>query len=270
MLKVQMFLFCSKQAEQLKWMVGKELLCDAGNMRTLLQPRFYVEYFLDRIIYMKKICPGCGEERDAEEDFNWRHEARRIRQTRCKFCQSLVSKRHYKKNKQLYIDRVRAREVWIIENNHRQLASYLSDHSCVDCGCANVRVLEFDHVCGEKLGDISRMVGEGFSWTTIEAEIAKCEVRCANCHRIMTSIKGGSWRHFFDLFLLDRARTPPARINAKNKQRLYAYLSEHACVDCGQADIRCLEFDHVRGDKVASITKMINGATSWKAIEDEI
>lgn len=28
---------------------------------------------------------------------------------------------------------------------------------------------------------------------------------------------------------------------------LYEYLSAHPCVDCGEKDIRTLEFDHVRG-----------------------
>jgi len=146
---------------------------------------------------MNKICPGCGEERDVEQDFKWKYKNRGIRQTRCKFCQSLVNKQHYKNNKQLYLDRVRVREVQVVENNHRKLASYLLYHPCVNCGCADVRVLEFDHMYGEKLGDISRMVGEGFCWATIEAEIAKCEVRCVNCHRIKTNERGGWWRHLF-------------------------------------------------------------------------
>ncbi len=38
---------------------------------------------------MKKICLGCGEERDAEQDFSWKYKERGIRRTRCKFCQSL-------------------------------------------------------------------------------------------------------------------------------------------------------------------------------------
>jgi hypothetical protein len=146
---------------------------------------------------MNKICPGCGEEREVEQDFKWKYKNRGIRQTRCRYCQSLVNKRHYKNNKQLYLDRVRVREVQVVENNHRKLASYLLYHPCVNCGCADVRVLEFDHIYGEKLGDISRMVGEGFCWATIETEIAKCEVSCVNCHRIRTNERGGWWRHIF-------------------------------------------------------------------------
>ncbi len=148
---------------------------------------------------MKKICPGCGEERDAEHDFNWRHKERGIHHTRCKYCQSQVSKQHYKDNKQSYFDRVRTREVGVIEDNQKRLANYLRRHPCIDCGQTDFRVLEFDHVRGNKSNNIARMVGQGFSWSTIEAEIAKCEVRCANCHRIREGKKNGSWRQLFGL-----------------------------------------------------------------------
>jgi len=148
---------------------------------------------------MKKICTDCGEERDAEQDFNWKYKARGIRHTRCKYCQSLVSKQHYKDNKQAYLNRTRTREILVIEDNQRRVAKYLSCHPCVDCGCADVRVLEFDHVRGKKADDISRMIGQGFSWSTIETEIAKCEVRCANCHRIREGERGGWWRELFGL-----------------------------------------------------------------------
>src|SRR5438270_13094511 len=146
---------------------------------------------------MKKICPGCGEERDAELDFNWKYRDRGIRNTRCKVCQSRVSKQHYKDNKQSYMARVRAREVLVIVDNQKRLAEYLACHPCIDCGQADVRVLEFDHVRGKKSDDISRMVIQCYSWPTIEADIAKCEVRCANCHRIRESERRGSWRCFF-------------------------------------------------------------------------
>lgn len=148
---------------------------------------------------MKKICSSCGVERDAEQDFNWKYKDRGIRNTRCKFCQSQVSKQHYKNNKQSYLERVRTREVLVIADNQQRLAHYLISHPCVDCGCIDVRVLEFDHVRGKKSGNISRMVGEGFSWGAIEAEIAKCEVRCANCHRIKEGERRGWWRNIPDL-----------------------------------------------------------------------
>jgi hypothetical protein len=107
---------------------------------------------------------------------------------------SAISKAHYKNNKHTYIARAKTRTDLVIEENREQLFVYLSSHPCVDCGNTDIRVLEFDHVRGKKLGNISRMIGDGFSWKTIEAEIAKCEVRCANCHRIKTYERDKSWR----------------------------------------------------------------------------
>lgn len=148
---------------------------------------------------MKKICPGCGEERDVEQEFTWKYKERGIRNTRCKFCQSQASKQHYRQNKQVYIERARTREYLVTDENQRKLADYLVCHPCVDCGETNIRVLDFDHVRGKKSKDISKMMSTGCSWSTIEAEIAKCEVRCANCHRIRESQKSRSWRHIFSV-----------------------------------------------------------------------
>ena len=74
------------------------------------------------------------------------------------------------------------------ERNRNFIASYLTSHACVDCGESDTVVLDFDHVRGEKLYNISQMVAERCSIKTIEAEIAKCEVRCSNCHRRKTAL----------------------------------------------------------------------------------
>ena len=167
------------------------------------------------------------------------------------------------------MDRARAREIQVIEDSQRRLFEYLACHPCVDCAQTDIRVLEFDHVHGKKSGNISRMAGLGYSWSTIEAEIAKCEVECGNCHRIKENEKSDSWRRYSGA-LAGHARSHNARSNAENKQRLYVYLSSHPCVDCGQTDVRVLEFDHVRGTKSAYRNKLLNGAVSWKTIEAEI
>ena len=220
-----------------------------------------------------KICTLCKQERDAEHDFNWKDRNRGVRHSRCKFCQSQLSKDHYEKNKQAYSARARARGSIIIPENRKRLIEYLMHHPCVDCGHTDVRVLDFDHVRGKKLRHISQMINIACSWATIEAEIAKCEVRCANCHRIKTGEKVSSWRHsseslaqlnYFDEILMGNDTR-----YVKNRLRLLAYLQKHSCVDCGQTDIRILEFDHVK-DKSASITNLLKNAAPWERIEAEI
>ena len=64
---------------------------------------------------------------------------------------------------------------------------YLETHPCVDCGESDPVVLEFDHVRGEKVMDIAGMKARAASLFTIDNEIAKCDVRCANCHRRKTA-----------------------------------------------------------------------------------
>jgi hypothetical protein len=140
-----------------------------------------------------KHCRGCDQIRDTE-DFNWKDKNAGLRQSRCRLCTAKNSQAHYKTNKQAYIDRAHSRTNQIYKDNTQLLHEYLSTHPCVDCGCNDVRVLEFDHIQGKKKGDISRMVISSYSWTTISVEIAKCEVRCANCHRIKTCERGVFWR----------------------------------------------------------------------------
>ena len=58
---------------------------------------------------------------------------------------------------------------------------------CVDCGGSFSAVaMDFDHVRGTKKYGISEMAGNRMPWDKIQKEIDKCELRCANCHRIKT------------------------------------------------------------------------------------
>ena len=82
---------------------------------------------------------------------------------------------------------------------HRRtvVLEYLSSHVCVDCGQKDQRVLEFDHIKerGPKLFNIGEVAGNLTVKAIIE-EIAKCEVRCANCHRIKTAERNPAhWSH---------------------------------------------------------------------------
>lgn len=60
---------------------------------------------------------------------------------------------------------------------------------CSDCGYnAHAEALDFDHLPGHiKRHGVSRLVNEDYSLARVAAEIAKCEVVCANCHRVRTS-----------------------------------------------------------------------------------
>ena len=65
---------------------------------------------------------------------------------------------------------------------------YKSQHPCVDCGYSDIRALQFDHRDrGKKLMAVSDLVKRASSIERIKIEIAKCDVRCANCHFIRSA-----------------------------------------------------------------------------------
>lgn len=99
--------------------------------------------------------------------------------------QRTYSKEHYRRNKALYLNRAKAGKKRTYLRNRIFLSEYLSDKYCIDCGISNILVLEFDHVRGEKSANIADKVA-CWSITRIKEEIDKCEIRCANCHRIAT------------------------------------------------------------------------------------
>jgi hypothetical protein len=59
---------------------------------------------------------------------------------------------------------------------------------CVDCGYnAHAVALQFDHISDNKKGSVSNLIRSDYAWSTILEEINKCEVRCSNCHAVVTS-----------------------------------------------------------------------------------
>lgn len=80
----------------------------------------------------------------------------------------------------------------------RERWKYLLTHPCVDCGEADPIVLEFDHL-GKKTSAIADMMRLHARWDEILVEIAKCEVRCANCHRRRTARARGYYRELTTL-----------------------------------------------------------------------
>ena len=112
---------------------------------------------------MGRRCTGCGLERDPEQDFYWKDAKRGLRQSRCKYCQLQKSRQHYKRHRHEYMSRANRYEMVALERHRRRLVEYFSSHLCVDCGCTDIRLLEFDHVHGKKSGNSSRMIRLGFS-----------------------------------------------------------------------------------------------------------
>lgn len=75
----------------------------------------------------------------------------------------------------------RARNERARARNNAKLAD-LKSAPCTDCGCCYPPpVMEHDHVRGAKLYNINASV---MGRKDLADELAKCELRCANCHRL--------------------------------------------------------------------------------------
>lgn len=82
--------------------------------------------------------------------------------------------------------RVEARRIRGI-NNKIKVDQIKVESGCADCGYnSHPEAMDLDHLPQfEKHKAVSSMMTK--AWTRIEAEIAKCEVVCANCHRVRTA-----------------------------------------------------------------------------------
>ena len=114
----------------------------------------------------------------------------------------------YRENNRAKIrEKQRSREAW---------RASLKNGPCQDCG-GNFPTwsLDFDHVRGEKVKNIGRMVGG--KQAVILAEVAKCDLVCACCHRVRTA-----------------KRSPQPNYTARQKflGKLNA-LKAAPCLDCG-------------------------------------
>ena len=70
----------------------------------------------------------------------------------------------------------------------QEMVRALKDVPCADCGGSYPPfVMDFDHRLGTaKLGGVSDMIFKDRGWEGIQVEISKCDVVCANCHRMRT------------------------------------------------------------------------------------
>lgn len=55
------------------------------------------------------------------------------------------------------------------------------------------------------------------------------------------------------------------------RQKLFEFLSEKQCVDCGEKDPIVLDFDHVDPkNRFKNVARMLSGHYSWKSVLEEI
>ena len=183
-----------RTAEQFSWRragwasVGAPAL---GVERPVLVPRLP-----DQLLLEMRECRTCRVIQPLSE-FALKNKKTGKRSWKCKTCQRAYAKSHYAANRPNYLARSARRNGIERERIAAYISQYLNCHPCVDCGNQDLRILDFDHRDrSDKRGTINAFI-RSFDWEGMIAEIAKCDVRCANCHRRRTARQLGWYRSQF-------------------------------------------------------------------------
>lgn len=100
--------------------------------------------------------------------------------------QKRYHKEWYERNKSKRIKQITDRKKKIKLSSSEIINKIKLENGCVDCGYKEHSVaLDFDHL-SDKLYNVSSMVANGYTIEAIREEISKCEIVCANCHRVRT------------------------------------------------------------------------------------
>lgn len=128
-----------------------------------------------------KICKKCGENKDLSE-FSKNAIKKDGLQIYCKSCKKIYGKDHYNKNKDKYFRKNKVNKKKV----RKILSEYKESFPCTDCkNYFPYYVMDFDHVNGIKLDNVARFINDGRT-NKAKEEMLKCELVCANCHRIRT------------------------------------------------------------------------------------
>ena len=133
-------------------------------------------------VMQEKYCNSCRTTKPVAEF----HKRGSKWQAHCKVCASFKQAQRYadlpseKKERRKQLSNLR------LESLKAEIRK-IKEAPCTDCGQRYPPyVMDFDHVEDNKDFGVSYAVGSGLSRETILAEIAKCELVCANCHRVRT------------------------------------------------------------------------------------
>ena len=128
-----------------------------------------------------KTCPRCGKRKRLTSFYRKGADGR---QSYCRKCNNESRAAYYQENKARY------------KLNKQRLKSKLADEinalkantPCADCRKRFPPVaMDFDHLEGStKSGNVSTLIHTLQSRVVVMREIEKCEIVCANCHRVRT------------------------------------------------------------------------------------
>ena len=129
---------------------------------------------------------------------------------------------------------------------------------CDDCGRRFPHfVMDFDHARGEKIKGVAEF-RRRMMWEAMRDEIGKCDIVCANCHRV-------------------RSHPEPHMTNAEGVVVLKRLIVNGLikafcpCEDCGEFfPNQAMDFDHMRGHKDMGISTLMKNRSPLSKLLTEL
>jgi hypothetical protein len=217
---------------------------------------------------MERYCRGCQRMLPLGQ-FSFKSAEKGVLHSRCRACCRANSRRHYQANRAAYLSRNRRNNPAQRRRSAAFVLAFLREHPCSRCGEADPIVLEFNHLdAALKSANVADMVLRMCSPRRLEAEMAKCEVVCANCHQRLTSL-ARSWHYKSRLGTRAERRAFRLAADARNHELVLEYLEAAACTDCGERDSLVLQFDHV-DRKARDVAWLVGSGCRPGRLKDEL
>lgn len=128
-----------------------------------------------------KQCATCGRRLRVRE-FSKNSSSPDGLRSNCKECARVSKARWYVDNKNKTNSKRAERR-----NRVKQFVIAAKSKPCTDCQIQyHYSMMEFDHVRGDKVMNVSAMIIASLSFWRLQEEIDKCDVVCVLCHRVRT------------------------------------------------------------------------------------
>ena len=137
---------------------------------------------------MKKKCPKCSSFKNLNSFYKRKTGPRKGEYyEKCKDCMKQRGRLYYFENRDRQLELAIKRK-HIYYKLKKEYLIGVKNKPCMDCGqYFPSYVMDFDHKIGtKKLANIAHMSVRNWSLKKIKEEIKKCDIVCANCHRIRT------------------------------------------------------------------------------------
>lgn len=205
----------------------------------------------------KKVCTKCGIEKSVEE-FPSSTRTKSGLRSQCLCCKRSETLKYIHTHKKDHHRQYRKNYIGFQEKERRRskkrrdsianLIIELKSFPCKDCGKNfPYYCMDFDHLDGSTKKLNIKEIKSSPSRKHVLEEISKCELVCVNCHRLRTVRRIQESGKFYSSSHAVTARVRDFLLEIKS----------NPCIDCGSSFHQaCMDFDHVRGEKLGTISEL--------------